>query len=255
MTQLRYPIYILSKGRAGTCKTPGLLNDCGVPFTLVVEPQDAQSYGERFPGVGIHVLTENDRGIAFARSSTKDRSMGRGEEWHWQIDDDIKSFRRRVDGKNLRDEASNVLSEAEDYVSYHTNIGLAGLCHITFAWTQRTPLNINRQCATVVLVKANKLRWRDGVIEDTDYSMQVLTGGLCTVQFNRLIHEPSPIMSMGGGNTDSQYRGNRWTEMAEGLQRAWPGAFTLRTNKAGMLRVSPSRVWRTFPQRPTAKPS
>jgi hypothetical protein len=40
----KYPIYIISKGRATKCITARELTEMNVPFTLVVEPQERAQY-------------------------------------------------------------------------------------------------------------------------------------------------------------------------------------------------------------------
>ena len=249
MSGPQFAIYIPSKGRAETCSTPRLLMEEGIPFTLVVEPQDHDAYCKEFPNTSISVLSENDRGLAYARSGAKDVSMERGEEWHWQFDDDLQALLRRTDNKNVPARPRGILREVEDYVTEYDNIGLAGLCQEVYAGAKPRPLRYNGQCSSFVLVRNNQLRWRDGVIEDTDYSLQVLSSGLCTVQFNRLVYSVPRTGSMTGGLTPSHLSAKR-VELSKGLQQAWPGAFKIRIDKKGVARIRPSQVWRKFPQRP-----
>ena len=250
MGVLEFPVYIPTKGRATTCLTPHLLADDGISFVLVVEPQDYDDYRDAFPDAHIEVLAENDRGIAYARSGAKDFSVAAGDLWHWQFDDDLKSLRRRIDNKNVIAQPRDVMQEMEEYVADYDNIGIAGLRNMVFAFSvAHTPVSFSNQCAGFVLIKNNELRWRYGVIEDTDYSMQVLTSGLCTVLFNRLIFDTPSTFSMQGGLYG--YHGSpQRVEFSKGLQQRWPGAFELREDAKGLVRVKPSRVWRGFAQRP-----
>jgi hypothetical protein len=42
-TEVTYPVYIPSKGRANTGTTHKLLTEAGIPYTLVIEPQDVEA--------------------------------------------------------------------------------------------------------------------------------------------------------------------------------------------------------------------
>ena len=43
---LKYPVYVISKGRAGRLLTTRALDNCGVPYRVVVEPQEFELYAE-----------------------------------------------------------------------------------------------------------------------------------------------------------------------------------------------------------------
>lgn len=60
------PIYIPSKGRASLCTTPKTLDALGLPYKLVVEPQDYESYLEFFSTEQVVPMPENDMGIDIA---------------------------------------------------------------------------------------------------------------------------------------------------------------------------------------------
>ena len=249
MASVNFSIYIPSKGRATTCLTPRLLLENNVPFTLVVEPQDHGSYLKAFPDTPILVLRKNDQAIAYARRCIKNFSTKSGESWHWQFDDDLKSFKHRIDGKNIAVQPSDILPKIENYVLSYDNIGIAALRHHRWAWSQKTNLSFNNQCASFVLIKNDELRWRDDVIEDTDYSMQVLSSGLCTVIFNRFIYEARPTGTAEGGNTEL-YK-IALLQQGQKLQEYWPGAFQIRDKLLpGGQYIKPSRIWKTFLQRP-----
>jgi hypothetical protein len=87
--------------------------------------------------------------------------------------------------------------------------------------------------------------WRKGLVEDTDYSLQVLTLGFCTVLFNTLLIEKEKTMKMSGGNTELEYGGDGRMNRSIGLQKMWPEAFKI-TFQYGRPKVLPSRIWRTF---------
>jgi hypothetical protein len=223
----------------------------------VIEKEDHADYVMNNPVVThdrFLILPKSNQGIAYARNFCKDHATEEGHCYHWQIDDNIKRFKKRVAGTNMIKSPFVILEEAEDYVLKHKNIGIAGLKHACFAFAAREELGINQQIYTCMLIN-NMIdkRWRSGCVEDTDYSMQILTAGYCTVLFNRLIMDKATTMSQSGGNTEISYAGDGRLKRAEGLQKLWPDIFKLGTRKDGSTKVNPSRIWKGFKQRPILK--
>jgi len=251
--KLHCHIYIPSRGRAKSCTTPLALVEDGIDFTLVVEPQEYNDYLSEFPSTSIVVLDKNDQGIVYARNAIKELSRARGDTYHWQFDDDLKYFRLRIEAekKNIIVKPSEAIGRVEEYVQQYTNIGIASPRHIRFAYTYdgRPGVSINCQCCSFLLIRNdNNIRWRAGVIDDTDYSVQILASGLCTAVFNRIVYDCPPTLTEDGGMSD--FSGSAANKRAEGLRDMWPGCFALRTDKNGAFRVKPSQIWRKFPQRP-----
>lgn len=58
----RYPVYIPPKGRFDQCLTAISLARDGVPFRLVVEPQERSEYEQRFGRRRVLVLPFSNRG-------------------------------------------------------------------------------------------------------------------------------------------------------------------------------------------------
>ena len=251
---LKYPVYIPSKGRSTTCNTPNLLRKNNIPFFLVVEPQDREAYIKNWGIDCIITMKENDKGIAYVRRFCKEHSKAQGDKFHWQIDDDIKNFLRRIDNKNIRCDPLDVLIPIENYIKDFNNIGIAGAKHSLFAWSAKNEIDFNKQICTCGLfnnsVDAN---WREGVIEDTDYSMQVLSKGYCSVLFNKLLYEPPPVGTNSGGNRAAGHY-DKYLNLAKGLQSAWKdengGDLFSIVEKNGEPRIKPNRVWVKFKQRP-----
>lgn len=248
-----YPVYIPSRGRSETCLTARILQSEGIDFFLVVEPQDFQKYVAIYgPGRCLE-LSANDQGLWFARNFCKTHSMAKGDRRHWQLDDNIKNFRIREGRQNLKTQAGRCLSLAEFMTDRSRNIGISALRYSVFAFGCKDEISINQQCSSAVLVNnANGMSWRPGVVEDTDYSMQVLASGQCTLVFNRVLIEKAKTMTMKGGCTEIQYAGDGRRKFQLELQRLWPGTFELGI-KEGRSYVRPSRVWRHFQQRPVPR--
>ena len=250
---IRFPMYIPSKGRSDLKLTTQALEDVDIDFYVVVEPQDYNDYLEHYDSTQLVKMEENNQGIGYVRNACKQHSLSIGAEYHWQLDDNIKDFRIREDGKNVVKNTRNILSAAEHIVTRFDNIGIASLSHVMFAWTKENQLAINRQAYSCVLVNNElDINYRHDCIEDTDYSLQVLDSGYCTILFNKLLMSKAATGQYKGGNTDTVHAGDGRLNRSKALQKYWPGAFKL-VEKNGRLHVAPSRVWDKYKQMPKAE--
>ena len=251
--KVKYSVYIPSKDRAVTILSAKMLHNFNVPFKIVIEPQDKEKYCAEFKIEQLLVMNENDQGIAYARNFIKDYSIKNGEKFHWQIDDNIKNLGVRLNGKSLKFPANQVLSMVESVTDLYDNVGGSSIMHEAFVFSQTTQINVNRQVYTAMLLNNDvPYRFRGGVIEDTDYNMQMLTNGYCTLLFTQLFMKKMTTGSMTGGNTDIHYgEGGRLIKV-EKLAELWPNKFKP-VLKKGLWRTAPSRVWSEFQQRPNRK--
>jgi len=244
----QYPIYIPSKQRSECVLTAKILSKEGIKFFVVIEPQDYADYAKVFHKDQLLVMDENNKGISYVRSWIKKHSLSNTNSYHWQADDNIASFKIRRGGKNIDTKAMPLFSEMEQFVGAHLNIGIAGMKHQMFAFAASSDISINKICYSCVLVNNQVAAdWRPDVIEDTDYTLQVLSRGFCSVVFNRLIMAKVASMKMKGGNTDTTYAGDGRLKRAQGLQKYWPNQFKIR-EKYGKIGIAPSQVWKKFTQ-------
>lgn len=250
----KYPIYIPSKGRSEINITPKILLNEGLKFYLVVEPKDYDDYKKHFNPDILLVLPMNDGGVAYVRRFIKEHSTKNKDKYHWQIDDNIKGFKVRMNNKNEPSTAEHNLSLVENFIDNNDNVGVAGLRHIMYAWTKNTDHTHNQQCVSCILINNDiQSNWRDGVIDDTDFSLQVLNEGFSTIIFDKLVMDKLPIKKLSGGCTELYYNDDtiRNTRQ-ERLKELWPDTFEI-VVKNGVSRVKPSKIWRTFKQRPIPK--
>jgi hypothetical protein len=240
----RYPVYIPSKGRSDTGYTLQFLQRDGVPHYLVVEPPEAEAYRVRFGAAHVLVLPwsgddarrrsfcaergiENG-GLVAARNWIWEHALGLGTLRHWQIDDNIMGVRRWYGGKRLRCASGVAFAATEDFVDRYENVALAGLNYTMFAHQEgkqpRDPfwLNVHVYSCSLIL---NDLPYRHRLVynDDTDFCLQVLSGGWCTVLLNAFTVDKIRTMVVRGGNTDALYRGDGRLRMARSLERMWPG--------------------------------
>jgi hypothetical protein len=223
----RYPVFVPSKGRhatAGDRMTVGRLLSDGVPFRLVVEPAEEHAYRERYPSADVLVTPRDEMRLLGVRNWIREVSIDEGHERHWQLDDNIKDFRRLYRGHRIPVDAGVALRVCEDFTDRYTNIGVSGLNYQTFVrGSTPTPFWHNVYVYSTSLIwNRMPYRWRALYNDDTDLCLQVLAGGLCTVALNLFMANKAPTMVVKGGNTDDLYQGDGRLRMARSLQRQWP---------------------------------
>jgi TET-associated glycosyltransferase-like protein len=226
--QPRYPVYIPSKGRWAHCWTATCLQRDGVPFALVVEPPEADAYRAAFPAATVLELPfANVGSVIPARNWIKAHAAARGAVRHWQLDDNIKGFRRVWQQRRPICRAGVALRVCEDFVDRYTNVAIAGLNYSMFA-IDAPPFrrNVHVYSCTLILT-ALPHQWRPRYNEDTDICLQVLADGWCTVLVNAFLADKAQTMSVAGGNTP-MYQGDGRLHMAQSLARDWPRVVRVR---------------------------
>ena len=223
----RYPIYIPSKGRYENCLTAKMLIRDGVPFRLVVEPQEADEYARRYGRENILVLPFSDAGSVIpARNWIKDHATAAGYERHWQLDDNIRVAYRFYRGKRIYCTSKIALRVAEDFTDRYETIAISGLNYKMFTpnHNKLPPFFLNCHVYSCSLIlNAIPHRWRGRYNEDTDICLQVLADGWCTVLINAFTVDKQRTMTLKGGNTDALYHGDGRLKMARALERRWNG--------------------------------
>jgi len=232
MTKLpRYPIYIPSKGRAEHCTTALALNKDNVPFYLVIEQQEYDTYAKQFGEKCLLVLPFNNQGSVIpARNWIKDHATNDGHLRHWQLDDNIRDTYRMWKGKRLRCNADIAFRAAEDFVDRYENVAIAGLNYRWLVVSGLPPFLLNARVYSCSLVlNSIKHKWRGRYNEDADICLQVLADGWCTILINAFMVDKETTMTVSGGNTDELYYGDGRLKMARSLERLWPRV--VRTNR------------------------
>jgi hypothetical protein len=226
----RYPIFVISKGRAAIGRTARILKRNNTPFYLVVEPKEYDEYGKYHEKKLLlkspKNFSEEGKGSIPVRNFVWEKSIEMGYKKHWVVDDNIREI--YWFNNNLRQPvwSSVPFIVAEDFTDRYTNIGLSGLNYANFAIPYSTNIhfNLNTRIYSCILVDNTlPFRWRGRYNEDTDLSLRVLKHGLCTVLLNVFVIEKSATLKMRGGNTDTIYNtGDERKEFAESLQKQHP---------------------------------
>lgn len=243
---MKHKIYIPSKERENKCYTAELLKKYEIPYFIVVEPNEYNKYKEVYGEEILQVLDKNHMGVSYVRTWIKKQSEKNEEQYHWQIDDDIKQFQIRENQKNNNINPIGFFRELEKTIEQYENVTIVGLRDSLYAWTQNDFISHNKQVASVVLLKNyTNIYWDSGVIEDTDYCLQNLLKGYCTIIFNMYLYKKNP--NNQGGRTS-------YEELKRNLVLKYYPFLKLRYDKKlGIWRVAPSMIWRSFKQRPMKK--
>ena len=254
---LSYPIYIPSKGRHDVCSTANVMSLNKINYSIVVEPQDYNLYQKQYglcKYAKVVCMDKNDMGIAYVRNFIKQHAQNNSYDFMWVIDDNARYFEYRADGSSksrIKTSPKPMMYIIEQICKEYVNIGAAGMKHDIFAWTEKTDFNLNRQVYSCVLLKVDSgCDYREGTVEDTDYSLQLLSKQLCTIVFTRLLIVKKTTMKVKGGNTEITYAGNGRLNRSLKLQSDWPQAHFKLTEQYGRVKIKPSRIWRTFSQVP-----
>jgi DNA polymerase I-like protein with 3'-5' exonuclease and polymerase domains len=252
----RHPIYIISKGRADTRLTSKTLEACGVPYHIVVEPQEADTYRAVIDPAKVLVLPFSNLGLGSipARNWCWEHALASGARRHWIMDDNIRSFYRLNRNRKIRMGDGSALAAMEDFTDRYSNVAISGPNYAMFAprkW-KWPAFRFNRRVYSCILIK-NDLphRWRGRYNEDTDLCLRALKDGCGTFLFMAFLCEKMATMTMGGGNTESLYKllsgpvqeqDPKWAELERrAIEEHW--YLDPRDAKAGDGRITDGR-WR-----------
>lgn len=214
-TNPKYPVYIVSKGRADSMFTSRSLDRMKVPHFITVEPQDEVPYLEAFKNFGItHAkllilpFSNHGDGPGRARNWAWDHSMSLGAESHWVLDDNISDFYRLHQNQRIRVESGVIFKAAEDFIDRYENVPISGFQYRFFiAPNSAYPAYVkNTRIYSTLLIRNDcKFKWRCKYNEDTDICLRVLKDGDCTIQFNAFLQGKAATQTLKGGNTQEFY--------------------------------------------------
>lgn len=227
---LKYPVYIVSKGRWKNPMTARKFLRDGVPFKIAVEPQEAESYAETIPRENIATLPFSNLGFGSypARNWCWEDSKRQGYRRHFLFDDNINGFDRLNHGVRTMCECWNPLVTLQELSARYSNLAIAGYNYDGFATREtKKPFVINAHVYSGMLINNDiPFRWRLKYNEDVDLCLQALHGGWCTILLNVfLINKVSTTAKMAGGNQTDLYKNNDERKKmlkSKSLERVWP---------------------------------
>ena len=223
----QFPLYIPSKGRSEYMITSKALTMMGVRHFVVVEPQQVEDYEQAVKAMGLLAtilpldMSYKDKyetcdnlgltkstGPGPARNFAWDHSIASGHAWHWVMDDNIKSFRRMSRLERVKCNHPGFWRAMEDFCLRYKNIAMAGPDYSMFAFaaTKQPPFITNTRIYSCNLIRNDTgFRWRGRYNEDTIISLDMLTAGWCTIQFNAFLQDKMCTQVLKGGNTEEFY--------------------------------------------------
>ena len=219
----KYPVYIVSKGRAESRLTVKALTRCKVDFKVVVEEAEYEQYNKHIAKDKLLILPEKYKleyelcdDLGFSRSTGPgparnfvwDHATELGFKRHWVMDDNQDDFHRLNRNVKAPVRCPATFRAAEDFVDRFTNVPVSGFNYYSFCKTGDAvpPLVWNTRIYSCLLIEnAAPYRWRGRYNEDTDLSLRVLKNGLCTVQFNAFLCGKVTTQRIAGGNTKEFY--------------------------------------------------
>jgi len=216
MTNPKYPVYIISKGRHESMFTSRSLSRMNVPHYITIEPQELELYEKALDNFNIRKyvtllvapFSNHGDGPGRARNWCWDHSISIGAKSHWVLDDNIQDFYRLHKNMRIRVGTGVCFRVMEDFVDRYENVMIAGPQYRFFcAPNQKYPAYVaNTRIYSTLLIRNDcKHRWRGRYNEDTDICLRVLKDGDCTVQFNAFLQGKCATQTVSGGNTEEFY--------------------------------------------------
>ena len=246
----QFPFFIPSKGRWDSRLTSRALDSMKVPHRIVVEPNEADayikevgkekvlvmdmSYKEKYELCDDLGLTKST-GPGPARNFAWDVAIAEGAEWHWIADDNINNFLRLTNNLKIKAGDGTIFRAMEDFCLRYENVTMAGPNYRSFASQNSVmpPFITNTRIYSCNLIKndarwvtgpraGQPFRWRGRYNEDTVISLDMLTQGFCTVQFNAFLQDKLRTQLLGGGNTAEFYSGEGTAPKSRMLKKIYP---------------------------------
>eukprot|EP00759_Apiculatamorpha_spiralis_P035159 PhF_6_TR36127/c0_g1_i2/m.52438 len=220
------PIFIPSKGRATANGTWTALQEVGLPYTVVVEPQDFDEYKQHhahYRHASVVSLPKNDQGVQYVRNYILYK-LSPPVGWYWCIDDDVTVFYALSQQESQQDELVRVnikqaleLASPADALTVAPNACLLGLEYLQFAsmaLNKGRPLYrlnsyanicccINRsRFPKALIVPDCDFTYRFPIREDYDMCLQIITNGGSVFRFRNVSFSAPGMGTKPGGMTE-----------------------------------------------------
>ena len=219
----KYPLYIVSKGRADSRLTSKALEKMNVPYYIVIEQSDFKDYSAVIDKEKILILPKKyldeyevldnlgrskSTGPGAARNFVWEHSQGNGFSYHWVMDDNIERFLRMNNNLQIPVENGSCFRAMEDFVERYENVSMAGPNYYMFVPRKVPvpPFVKNTRIYSCNLIKNDTpFKWRGRYNEDTILSLDMLKAGYCTIQFNAFMQLKTTTQVLRGGNSEEFY--------------------------------------------------
>lgn len=236
-----YPIHIPSKGRYKSNITVKALERMKVDnYWVVVEEQEYDMYRNAIGKDHLLVLDKSyqqnystlddlgeskSKGPGAARNFAWEHSISKGFAWHWVMDDNIFRF-SRLNRNNYFEVRDPVFFRVmEDFVARYENVAMAGPNYEMFVARKEKnpPMVFNTRIYSCNLIRNDvPFRWRGRYNEDTILSLDMLSAGWCTIQFNVFLQFKATTQTVKGGNDTDFYSKEGTMPKSKMLVKAYP---------------------------------
>ncbi len=232
----RYPVFIISRGRSYSRYTAKALEELQVPYFIVVEPAEFEDYAffidpKKILSLPYNTDPENPTGPGRARNWCWDYAKKiLKSERHWVMDDNITAFYRLHKNRRIKCGDGAMFRVCEQFVDRFTNVPVAGLQYRMFcaAKSEYPAFVANTRIYSCLLIdNACKRRWRGRYNEDTILSLDVLSDGDVTIQFNHFLQGKMGTQVLAGGNTDIFYHNEEMADFAKSTEDRYHSLGTL----------------------------
>ena len=226
--QSRYPIYIISKGRADSRLTVKSLDAMGAMYRVVIEESEYDDYAAVINPNKLLVLPEGFRenpkwarrcentgllgGSIPVRNWVWEHSIAEGHKRHWILDDNIWHFYRAHNNRKTKVLTPTPFRVCEDFTDRYTDVKMSGMNYAALApaYSKRPPYYHNTRVYSCILLandvyENGELYWRGKYNEDTDLSLRLMKAGYHTYLFNAFVCGKCATLTMEGGNTKEVY--------------------------------------------------
>lgn len=257
-TEVRSPIYIPSRHRPNANLTTKAFDEAGLDYYLLIEPHDYQNYLTYHPKSRLVVMDKDNQGVWYARTYAMNHANANGHLYCWEFDDDMKWFCYRMNGKMVRTSPRHLISLVEQTTYQFSNIGAAGIgdAGFIFGYDNKPPVVYNAMVFQAMLLRTDTgLSFRPDVVEDADYSLQLLHAGWVTLTYKRIGQSTATTMKMKGGQTDTAYEGDGRLKQMQKLLEYHPGSYKIGYRPDGRPHLRYTGYYKQFKQLPRPLPT
>lgn len=234
-----YPIFIPSKGRSSTAKTPALLHEAGIAFSVCIEPQEVEEYSKT--PWNLTVIGKNNGGIAYARQWILNCARERELPWYWMFDDDISGFFVTLPAvkKTVKASPKEVLLKAQEIFSpLAAHLAIGGLEYQQFAWGAAKPFTQSSYAEVAVCINTANTRGLsyDAAVagkEDRDFVLQCLRSGKISVRSTWTSFSCPKNGTNKGGLSETFYKAGKEVFASKALANKWPGVVEFKMKNDG----------------------
>ena len=196
-------VYIPSHDRVGSIRLPERLSEEDIEHTLVVYPEEADLYIAAYPESNVLVVRGDVRGIGQKRQVILDHAREAGQDWIWQIDDDVRHMHQRI--PNTQRWTSCEFREGMGQIEweYVDMEGVASVClgSRNVTWTLSSDVSLSRQSVFVLMDTRGTWNYQqDWLWEDVDLTLQMLLQGKDTLLLSDYSYSAGLTGAEGGNH-------------------------------------------------------